>query len=300
MTRAEREAVVISSSSGTAKIPPIVGMRRRRLLVVASTAVGIFALVPAFGGTTASGTGRSGSLHARAPSGNPWQPLTPGLQSIARGYVNVGNRRLPHLRIYTVTDVVKIIDGVRSVAVLDQDVDGGQISEQAIDFLSLDARGTVWYRGSYTESYEAGRFVNALDGWLAGRNGAKAGIFMPARPRAGSPAYYQQQVPGLEATVAQVVKTHQTKCVPFRCFKNVVVILEGTDEYKYYAPGAGGIRTEPRSSSGPQETEDLINLRQLGAPGLAELSAEVLKLDRHARTTMPDVFGGAPAAKRTP
>jgi hypothetical protein len=81
----------------------------------------------------------------------------------------------------------------------------------------------------------------------------------------------------------------------------VVVILEGGAEYKYYAPGVGGIRTEPRSSGGgPQETEDLINLRQLGPQGLAKISAEVLKLDRHARITMPDAFGAAPAAARKP
>ena len=181
-----------------------------------------------------------------------------------------------------------------------QDIDGGQIVEEAIDYLSIDANGTVWYRGSYTEGFEGGRSVSALDGWLDGRQGAKAGIFMPARPRAGSPSYYQQQVPGEEATTAQVVKTHQTKCVPFRCFGNVVVILEDGEEYKYFAPGVGGIRTEPRSSSGPDETEDLVNVRQLGGRGLAEVSAEVLKLDRHARTTMPAAFAGVPAATRKP
>jgi hypothetical protein len=275
-------------------MPRMMLLRSSRILLLAIAALGTAALVPALSGAAAS---RAGD---RAAAANLWQPLTPGLQSVARGYVNVGNRRLPHIRVYTVTDVVKVIDGVRSVAVLDQDMDGGQITEQAIDYLSIDARGTVWYRGSYTESYEGGRFLNALDGWLSGRQGAKAGIFMPARPRVGAPAYYQQQVPGQEATSAQVVRTHQTKCVPFRCFKNVVVIREGGAEYKYYAPGVGGIRTEPRSSGGPQETEDLINVRQLGARGLAEISAEVLKLDKHARTTMPDAFGAAPAATRKP
>jgi hypothetical protein len=257
--------------------------------VAALAAILAVALVPALGGEAPA-----------SPPANLWQPLTPGLQSVARGFVNAGNRRLPHTRVYTVTDVVKVIHGVRSVAVLDQDIDGGQIVEQAIDYLSIDAKGTVWYRGSYTEGYRSGRFTSALDGWLDGRQGAKAGIFMPGSPRAGTPSYYQQQVPGEEATTAQVVKTRQTKCVPFRCFKNVVVILEGGEEYKYYAPGVGGIRTEPRSSGGADETEDLINVRQLGTGGLAEVSAEVLKLDRHARTTMPAAFGGAPAATRKP
>ena len=263
--------------------------RRTCTLLVTLAALAATALVPALGD----------AAPARTPA-NLWQPLTPGLQSVARGFVNAGSRRLPHTRVYTVTDVVKVIHGVPSVAVLDQDIDGGQIVEEAIDYLSIDAKGTVWYRGSYTEGFEGGRFQSALDGWLDGRQGAKAGIFMPGRPRVGTPAYFQQQVPGQEATSAQVVKTHQTKCVPFRCFKNVVVILEGGAEYKYYAPGVGGIRTEPRSSSGPNETEDLVNVRQLGARGLAEISAEVLKLDRHARTTMPAAFGTAPAAVRKP
>jgi hypothetical protein len=261
----------------------------RRSLLVAVALLASAALAPALGGAAQV-----------SPPANLWQPLTPGLQSVARGHVNAGNRRLPHTRVYTVTDVVKVINGVRSVAVLDQDIDGGQTVEQAIDYLSIDAKGTVWYRGSYTEGYQGGHFLSALDGWLDGRQGAKAGIFMPGSPRAGAPSYFQQQVPGQEATSAQVVKTHQTTCVPFRCFKNVVVILEGGEEYKYYAPGVGGIRTEPRSSSGPDETEDLINVRQLGARGLAEVSAEVLKLDRRARATMPAAFDGAPAAIRKP
>jgi hypothetical protein len=213
--------------------------------------------------------------------------------------VSRGSRRLPHIRVFTVTDVTKRIDGVRAVAVLDQDFDGGQLAEQALDYLAEDKQGNVWYLGSYTESYEGGQFVNAEDGWLAGVRGAKPGILAQARPRTGTPPYYQYQVPGLESPTAQVAKMGQSVCVPFKCYKNVLVVQEATTEYKYYAPGVGGIRTEPRYSGGEQETEVLINLRVLSAGGLAELSAEALKLDKHARVTVPDVFGRTPAAKRT-
>ena len=122
----------------------------------------------------ALGTGLLGPAAAGTPRANLWQPLTPGLQSVARGFVNAGSRRLPHTRVYTVTDVVKVINGVRSVAVLDQDIDGGQIVEQAIDYLSIDAKGTVWYRGSYTEGYEGGRF-GERPGRLAGRPSGREG-----------------------------------------------------------------------------------------------------------------------------
>ncbi len=43
-------------------------------------------------------------------------------------------------------------------------------------------------------------------------------------------------------------------------------------EYKYYAPGIGGILTEPRYRGGEQETESLLNATQLSPPGVAELS----------------------------
>jgi hypothetical protein len=106
-------------------------------------------------------------------------------------------------------------------------------------------------------------------------------------------------VPGLESPTAQVAKMGRRVCVPFKCYANVLVVDEGGSEYKYYAPGVGGIRTEPRYSGGEQETELLVNVRMLSARGLAELNAEALKLDRHARVTVPDVYGRSQAAKRT-
>jgi hypothetical protein len=227
---------------------------------------------------------------------NKWLPLKPGMQTIRKGLVNVGNRRLVHIRVYTVTDVSKRIDGVRSVVVLDQDFNGGQLAEQALDYVAGDKHGNVWYLGSYTETYEGGQFVNATDGWLAGVKGSEAGILMLARPKVGL-SYFESNALGEGPALSEVIKTGQSKCVPFECYKDVVVIREG-GEFKYYAPGVGGILTEPHYSGGEQETELLINIRQLSARGLAEISSEVLKVDGHAEVVVPDVFGSAAAAKR--
>jgi hypothetical protein len=227
---------------------------------------------------------------------NKWLPLEPGTQTIRRGLVNVGNRRLEHIRVYTVTDVSKTVDGVRTVVALDQDFNGGQLAEQALEFLAEDRHGNVWYLGSYTETYEGGEFVNATDGWLSGVKGSKAGILMLARPKVGL-SYFDSNALGEGRELSEVIKTDQSKCVPFKCYKNVVVIREG-NEWKYYAPEVGGILTEPHYSGGEQETELLINIRKLSASGLAEISAEVLEVDDHAKTVVPDVFGNAAAAKR--
>jgi hypothetical protein len=228
---------------------------------------------------------------------NPYVPLVPGLQAVMKGYVTVGGRRLPHVRVTTVVDVSKKIDGVRAILVLDQDIDGGQLSEQAVDYLAEDAGGNVWYVGSYTESYETGQFQYALDAWLAGVGGAEPGLFFPGEPKAGAPAYYQTQVPGVETTTAQVAKVGEKRCVPFKCYSDVAVILEAGSENKFWAPGVGQILTEPLSGSA-QETEELVNLRQLTSKSLAELSAEALRLDRDATRYAPTVFGGSNPAER--
>lgn len=229
---------------------------------------------------------------------NPWLPLTPGLQTVSEGSVNVGTRRLTHIRVATVTDVTKMIDGVRAVLVLDQDFDGGQLAEQAIDYLAEDEGGNVWYVGSYTEAYEGGQFLNAQDAWLAGINGAVPGMYMPGDPKTGTPPYPQTVVPGVEETIAQVVEVGQKTCVPFKCFSNVVVIQEQSSENKHWAPGVGGILTEPLAGDA-QETEELVNVRELSRRALSELNAEVLKLDRNASVYVPSVFGGSKPARRS-
>jgi hypothetical protein len=228
---------------------------------------------------------------------NPWLPMVPGLQSVRRGFVTVGDRRIPHIRVTTITEVTKKIDGVRAILVLDQDLDDGQLTEQAIDYLAEDVGGNVWYLGSYTEAYEGGQFLNAQDAWLAGVNGAVAGLYFPGAPRAGSPPFYQVQIPGGEQSSAQVVKVGAKTCVPFDCFDDVVVILEDGTENKYWARGVGGILTEPLSGSA-QETEELINVRELGATTLAELSREAMRLDANAARTVPSVFGSSALAVR--
>jgi hypothetical protein len=203
--------------------------------------------------------------------------------------VNAGHRRLSHRVVSTVTDVSKRVDGVLTVGVVDQDFNGGQIAEESVDWFGEDKQGNVWDLGSYTESYEGGQFVNASDGRLAGIKGSKPGIIMRANPR-----------PGDQWLEAKAVKTGQRKCVPFKCYRDVLVIQEGSggSEYKYWAPGVGQLAAQPRSGR-KQEVEELVNLTRLSPRALSEIGAEVLKLDRHARVQAKGVFDRAPAAKRT-
>jgi hypothetical protein len=230
---------------------------------------------------------------------NAWLPLTPGYQSVRDGTLFRGHRELHHRLRTTVTDVAKRVDGVRTVLVLDQDIDAGEIAEQSLDYLAQDRHGNIWYLGSYTESYEGGQFVNASDAWLAGVRGATPGVAMMADPKPGTAPYPQARIPGHELLTAQVAKLGVRKCVPFRCFADVLAILEAGTELKYYATGVGPIATEPNYSGGEQEKEALVNLVQLTPQGLAEASQEALQLDEHARGTAKAVFAGSAPARRT-
>jgi hypothetical protein len=247
--------------------------------------------------TTAPTTGASTPATTAAARENPVFPLTPGLQTVRQGLVTKGSRRLPHRRVYTITDVVKVVDGVHAVIALDQDFDGGELSEQSLEILALDRAHDLLYLGSYTEAYEGGQFVNATDAWLAGVKGGRSGILVPGSPRTGTPAFRQALVPGEGEATAKVVRTDAKKCVKFRCFTDVVVIEEGGSELKYYAPGVGGILTEPLSGDA-QETEELINVTSLSQKGLAEISAEVIKVDQQARKVASDVYGKSDPARR--
>ena len=236
--------------------------------------------------------------------GNPasgkstWLPLAPGYQTVKEGKVNRGHRRLSHRVVTTVTDVTKEINGVRAVAILDQEINGGEVGEQAVDFMAEDKAGNVWLLGSYTEAYEGGEFVNATDAWLAGVDGSEPGLLMPARPTKRTPEWVQEDTSQEGMSTAAVFETGVRDCVPFKCYKKVLVIKEG-DELKYFARGVGGIRTKPESAGGENETEELINFTKLSPVGLKEMGDEVLRLDENASTASEDVFGPSEPAKRT-
>src|SRR5215204_4831669 len=227
---------------------------------------------------------------------NKWYPLVPGTQTLRDGSITRGSRKLHHQLRVTVTDVTKVVNGVRTVLVLDQDIDAGQIGEASLDYLAQDKFGNIWYLGSYTEIYEGGQFVNAVDAWLAGKNEAKAGVWMMADPKEGMT--YVEAHNSRETIRGEVTKVGDRKCVPFRCFKSLV-ILEDDSEFKYYGPGVGHIATEPNYSGGEQEKEALVNVVKLSTKGLAEMSSEALKLDKHARQEAKKVFGNSEPAQRS-
>jgi len=235
-------------------------------------------------------------------STNPFHPTKPGMQWVRGGTTEVGSRVVPHEIITTMTDVIRVIDGVPTIAMLDESTDSSDVSQVGMDYLALDKDGNVWIFGGYTEEYEGGQYTNTESAFLGARD-ASLGILSPGTVEADTPRWYIGQPPDEAANVGEPVEVGITECVTFGCFDDVRVVQEGAagapdNENKYYAPGVGVINNIPLDASLHQDTFELLNLIQLTPRGLAEASQTVLDLERHARLTAPKVFGSAPRSER--
>ncbi|HEY8218174.1 MAG TPA: hypothetical protein VIH82_13640, partial [Acidimicrobiia bacterium] len=80
---------------------------------------------------------------------NQWLPLTPGTRLVFQGKANRGQGLKNHRVVATVTDLTKVIDGVRSVVVWEQDINHGNLEESEINFNAQDRDGNVWLLGEY-------------------------------------------------------------------------------------------------------------------------------------------------------
>ena len=155
--------------------------------------------------------------------------------------------------------------------------------------MAQDDQGNVWSLGEYPEEHDNGD-VSAPSTWLAGHNGATAGVLMQAHPRTGTPAYIQGRSPDIEFfDKAKVAQTNQSVCVPVDCYKGVLVVdewdptaqPENGHQFKYHAPGVGVIKVEGR---GGTEVETLVLTKRLtlSSEGLKAATARALQLDRRA------------------
>jgi hypothetical protein len=222
---------------------------------------------------------------------NRWLPLKPGTQFVYEGSAIVDEKgRQPRREVTTVTDLTKVIDGVRTLVISDRDYTAGQLSEPELAFFAQDNAGNVWLVGEYPEEYEDGKFDKA-PAWISGQKGARAGITMLAEPRRGVPDYAQGFAPPpIDFTDrARVYKMGQKTCVPVDCYKNVLVNEEfnpdepGAFQLKYYASGVGNVRVGWRGEKEEEkETLELVDLNHLSPEALAKVRKKALQMDGRA------------------
>ncbi|GAA1764907.1 hypothetical protein [Agromyces humatus] len=235
---------------------------------------------------------------------NPYYPTQPGLQWVRGGSTLVGGREVPYEVISTMTDVIRVIDGVPAIAMLDEGTDSGEINQVGIDYFALDRDGNVWILGAYTEDYEGGEYTNTEDAWLGAAKGQTLGILAPAEVTIDTPMWCIGEIPGEDAEVGMPAEIGTQQCVAFGCYDDVRVVQEGTagapdNENKSYAPGVGVIKNVPLDASIHKDRFELLNFVELSPAGLTEASNMVLALEAHAReSAAPEVFGAAPISTR--
>jgi hypothetical protein len=237
---------------------------------------------------------------------NAYLPLRPGMQYLLDGTVDVNGVKQPHRIETTVTDLTKMVDGVRTVVLFDRDLEGSQVQESEIYFAAQDRDGSVWNLGEYPEEYTNGRLKGAPKSWLPGVAGAHPGIAMPARPQTGIATYNEGLAPsvGFE-DCATVVETGRQTCAGRTCYDNVAVV----DEYaprqlgdghqeKFMAPGVGTVRVAAAGGADPEELQ-LSSANRLCAPDLAGVDALAIQEDQRAFAMRHDLWGGTTPAART-
>jgi hypothetical protein len=213
-----------------------------------------------------------------APIHGPYAPKVDAASFVTR----IDNRYLPYLpgmRIHfegvrgttaqTDDEVVlrrtKQILGVTCTVVRDTVSEHGRAVERTDDWYAQDKQGNVWYMGEDAFERSHGRFVKASDSWVAGVNGGKPGIIMPAHPKPGDAYRQEYYPPGKALDEARVLRLTGRATVPYGTFGHLLVTSEYSPaepqtEQKLYAPGVGEVAE--RVTKGHHEEFELVSVRR--------------------------------------
>jgi hypothetical protein len=246
----------------------------------------------------------TGRFSAPLAVDNPMFPLVAGTQFVYRGTIVEGGASKRHSVVFTVTDLSKMVDHVRTVVAWDRDFLEGRLQEQELAFFAQDDKGNVWNFGEYPEEYENGKFAGAPSTWIRGTAGAYGGIHMLSQPRVGA-RYQEGLVPAIEFDdVSRVTRTGQVTCVQAACYRQVLVVDETSPndptsghQLKYYSPRAGLIRVGAHGGDS-QEFLTLAAVRHLDRHAMAKIRAAVLAMDRRAYRVSKVYRGTGPAEMR--
>jgi hypothetical protein len=232
-------------------------MRRTALLALLAVALAAGCGSGGGGSTTTAARGRFS-----ASVTNPWFPLRPGSVYRYRG-VKDGE---PSREVMTVTHRTRTIDGARCVVVSDLLYIRAKLEERTHDYYTQDAKGNVWYFGEDTaELDEHGNVKDTSGSWLTGKDGARPGIFMYARPRVGQAAR-QEYLQGEAEDHFRVVARGVTARVPFKGFRDALLTKEwtplepGVVDHKYYARGIGTVLEQ--TVKGGDERNELVSFQR--------------------------------------
>ena len=172
------------------------------------------------------------------PTGrNTYFVLEPGFQLVLEG----GGGKLA----ITVLDETRTVAGVTTRVVEEREWKDDELFEVSRNFFAICPRTKdVFYFGEEVDDIEDGAIIGHSGAWLAGENGARAGLIMPGDPKLGM-RYYQEVAPDVALDRAEIVSLDETVATPAGSFANSLKTEEGSaldpdeHEFKTYAPEIG-------------------------------------------------------------
>jgi hypothetical protein len=194
---------------------------------------------------------------------NPYYPLKPGTVYRYRGIT--GKRKA--FEVLEVTSRTKTIQGVQTTVLHDRNYVGGRLAEDTLDWYGQDRQGNVWYFGEDTKQIGPnGKPKSTAGSWEAGKDGAVAGIFMPAKPRLGQ-TLQQEYYKGHAEDFFKVVDLAAPVKVPFVTTDRALKTYEwtplepGAIADKYYVRGIGKVREGTVKGEEPERL-DLVSVKR--------------------------------------
>jgi len=190
---------------------------------------------------------------------NPYFPLPVGRTLVYQG-IRDGQTQTDTV---TVTDQKKLILGIQTTVVDDVATHGNTVLEKTFDFYAQDNLGNVWYLGEDTTAFLPNGKTDTSGSFVAGVNGAQAGIIMEADPQIPD-AYRQECAAGQAEDTAWVVGTTGSVSVSYGKVRNVLTSLEatriepGSYDEKVYGPGIGIVREQ--ALTGTSEFAQLVSV----------------------------------------
>lgn len=149
--------------------------------------------------------------------------------------------------VITVLDETKVLDGVTTRVAEERESKAGVLVEISRNYHAIDTMtGDVYYFGEDVDIYKDGKVINHEGTWLAGKDGARFGLFIPGSPRVGD-KFYQEIAAGNALDRFEIVSRTERIETPAGVFENVVHADEttplepGHHGNKWYAPGVGMI-----------------------------------------------------------
>jgi hypothetical protein len=153
-------------------------------------------------------------------------------------------------RITGVVDETKTSTTVTARVIEEREWKDGELVEISRNYFAIcPTTKDVFYFGEEVDDYKNGEVISHGGAWLAGENGATAGLIMSGNPKVGM-KYYQEVAPDVALDRAQIVSLNETVETPAGTFSNSLKTQEGTalnpgqKEFKAYAPGIGLIQEE--------------------------------------------------------